>query len=276
MERRKRKGLPQLAPRCQGLWGLAATVLLLIHLFAPPGACEEQELVLGNLRIPKPYGYINDFAETMSARQEAELEDICRRIDRATGAQMVVVTIPDLADESSSDVRTRLFEAWQIGRKNDNRGLLILHALEERRIEVEVGYDLEPVITDSRVGAILDREALPAFRGGKFYEGYHNTIAAFYELARGDASARPGDDAYRSGAAPSGGQGGSKKFPLKTLLMAPIFLYLLIRHPRLLIFMLLSGMGGRRGGSAGGGSFGGGFGGFGGGMSGGGGAGRSY
>ncbi len=263
-------------PKKPGQWASTVVGLLLLFWLIPPGACDERVLDLGDLHIDAPGGYVNDFAGTMSARQATELEEICRRVDQAIGVQIALVTIPDLAGESAADVRTRLFEVWHIGREDDNRGLLILHAVAERRIEIEVGYDLEPVITDVQTGAILDREALPAFRGGRFHEGYRNTIAALYELARDDENARAGADAYRRGSSGGSRREKSRGFPLKGLLMAPIFLYLLIRHPRLLLFMLLTGVGGRRGGYGGGGSFGGGFGGFGGGMSGGGGAGRSY
>lgn len=267
--------------KIMGWRGLGATVFLWLVLLLPLSpalaAPEGGAFVLGDLRIPAPTGYVNDIAGILSPNEVNELEGVCRRIDRATGAQIAIAIIPDLAGETAGDVRTRLFETWQVGRKDDNRGLLILHAVAERRVEVEVGYDLEGVITDARAGRILDETLVPRFRAGDYFGGYRDGLSALYERISGDESSRAGRDAYRQGGSrDSGGpQGGSRGFPWGSLLLAPIFLYLLIKHPRLLLLLLLSGMGGgRRGGQ--GGSFGGGFGGFGGGMSGGGGAGRSY
>ena len=207
-----------------------------------------------------------------------QLEQISRQIDRQTGAQVALVIVASLAGEPVTEVRNRLFEAWGVGRADD-RGLLILHALEERRIEVEAGYGLEGVLPDARVGAILDASVMPHFEAGDFFSGYRDGLLAFGRFLVEDPDARPGQDAYRSparsGSAGGGrARSGEKGFPWGTLLMAPVFIYLAIRHPRLLLLLLIFGGGGRRGGMSGG--FGGGFGGFGGGGSGGGGAGRGY
>ncbi|MCK4305389.1 MAG: TPM domain-containing protein [Candidatus Eisenbacteria sp.] len=237
-----------------------------------------RELVMGDLRIPPPTGYVNDFAQVMTRAQRLELEDLCRRLDRASGAQLALVILPSVEREPITEVKNRLFEAWQVGRKSDDRGLLIVHALSERRIEVEVGYGLEPILPDARVGALLDQAVMPLFKEGRFFEGYRSGIAAFGQRILADPNAKGGSDAYRRGGRPSSGQsgGGSRRFPIGGLLLVPVFLYLLIRHPRLLLLLLIMNMGGSRRGGGLGGSFGGGFGGFGGGMSGGGGAGRSY
>jgi uncharacterized protein len=230
---------------------------------------------MGELRIPLPRGYVNDYAEILSRAQRSELEELCRRIDRASGAQVALVVLPDLKGEPITEVRGRLFEAWGVGRAAGDRGLLILHALQERRIEVEVGYGLEPILPDARVGVILDRAVVPEFGEGRFFAGYRAGIIALGERILQDPDAAPGPDAYRQGTRPQGGR--SRGFPLGALLLVPVFLYLLVRHPRLLLLLLLMNMGGRRGFGGGlGGGFGGGFGGFGGGLSGGGGAGRSY
>jgi uncharacterized protein len=255
------------------LWLMFFVSLSLVQtpaLAAPKGS----EFVLGDLRIPPPTGYVNDFAGILSSREAAELEQLCRRIDGKTGAQLAIAIIPSLAGETADDVRTRLFESWQMGRKDDHRGLLILHAIAERRVEVEVGYDLEGIIPDGVAGQILDEALVPRFRDGDYFGGYRNGLAALYKRISSDDAARGGQDAYtgRSG----GRRGGKRGFPWGGLLMAPIFVYLLIKHPRLLLLLLLSGMGGGRSRGGNGGGFGGGFGGFGGGMSGGGGAGRSY
>lgn len=263
-----------------GLW-LAVALLgcLVWTAVLPAGAQRSGELRMGDLRIPAPSGYVNDFAGALDRSQAAQLEQICRQIDRQTGVQVALVIVADLAAEPITEVRNRLFEAWGVGRADD-RGLLVLHALEERRIEVETGYGLEGVLPDARVGAILDEAVMPHFKAGDFYSGYRDGLLAFGNFLMEDPDARQGRDAYRPGARPGGAGTGrarssSNGFPWGTLLLAPVFIYLAIRHPRLLLLLLIFGGGGRRSGGMGGG-FGGGFGGFGGGGSGGGGAGRGY
>ncbi len=271
------------APRPAGGLALAARVVLgVVCLGAAlltagiPSAVADQgsTFVLGDLRIAPPTGYVNDQAGLLTAAQQSELEQLCRGIDQRTGAQIALAILPSLKGETADDVKVRLFEAWGVGHKADDRGLLILHALEERRIEIEVGYGLEGVLPDARVGRILDEHVVPNFRTEKFFEGYRAGLTAIGQVVAGDPDAQGGTDAYGRGT----GQGGGDRFPFVLLILIPILLYLFVRHPRLLVMLMLMNMGG--GGSGGGrgsrGGFGGGFGGFGGGRSGGGGAGRSY
>lgn len=256
-------------------FALVALVMILfgaaLAVTAPIAAAQaNQPLRLGNLHIPAPRGYVNDFAGALSPNEVSHLEQMCRQIDRTTGAQIALVIVTGLEGESATDVRTRLYEAWGVGRARDDRGLLILHALSERRIEVETGYGVEGVLPDGRVGRILDESVTPHFREGDLFAGYRGGLEAFAAALGEDPDSQPGQDAYRS----SSRQGAGRRLPLGSLLLIPIFIYLAIRHPRLLLLLLI--LGGRGGGRGTGGGFGGGFGGFGGGMSGGGGAGRSY
>jgi uncharacterized protein len=271
--------------RLRGIAPAAGAVVCLTLLCAallsvgPAAADQGTTFVLGELRIAPPTGYVNDLAGLLTDAQRGELEELCRTIDRETGVQIAVAIIPSLKGEEASDVKTRLFEAWGVGRKAENRGLLILHALQERRIEIEVGYGLEPILPDARVGRILDGRVIPHFRENQFFEGYRAGLLAIDEIIAKDPDARGGADAYGG----SGRPAGSGKLPVGVLLLIPVLLYLFVRHPRLLLLLMLMNMGGGRGGGMRGGfggglggGFGGGFGGFGGGMSGGGGAGRSY
>ncbi len=259
------------------LLGLLA--VLLVCCAATPGAQtghRAEEFVLGDLRIPPPRGYVNDFAGILTREQARELENICRAIDRQTSAQVALVILPTVAGESVTDVRTRLFETWKIGDAKDDRGLLILHTLEERRIEVETGYGLEPILPDATVGSILSEAVGPSFRQDRFFEGYRSGLMAFGDRILAGPGAQAGQDAYRGRSGRGSGRQGRRGLPIGGILMGIVFLYLFIRHPRLAMLLLIMNMGGRRGSYRGGGGFGGGFGGFGGGSSGGGGAGMSY
>lgn len=237
----------------------------------------------------KPQGYVSDFARVLDARARAELEDFCGRVEKATGAQIALVTIPSLDGEPVEAVAEQLFRRWGIGSKQNNEGVLVLLSIQDRRSRVEVGYGLEPAIPDGFAGSVL-RSMREALRAGDY-------AAALMEAAQtlGTRIARE-KNVEISGAPlprrrpppPDEGQ------PWQPLLVAlGIFAFLLLTGGRggrgggpvnLLLAMMLGNAIGRSGGRGGGGfggydgwgGGGGGFGGFGGGMSGGGGASGSW
>ena len=122
-------------------------MLLWLSLGIQVAAAQGQALTMGDLRIPRPTGYVNDLAHVLDPAQVRDLEQLCRSIDRRGGVQIALVTLPSLEGEPAGEVKTRLFEAWGVGRRQDDRGLLILHALytgEERRTEprVPMGFEI--------------------------------------------------------------------------------------------------------------------------------------
>ncbi len=227
----------------------------------------------------QPTGYVDDFAGVFKPAQRTSLEGYLQELDQKTGAQVAVVTLQSIDGGEIRDFANRLFEKWGIGKKGDDRGLLILTVLDQRRIWVEVGYGLEPLLPDARVGRILDQSVMPYFRRGDLADGliagaqaYGAVIAeqAGVQITQGIAQPRP--EAVGTGAH----QLSCTELLLIGLALL-IFIPIIMRHPWLLLFLLNSGRGGGFGGGGFGGGFGGGgFGGFGGGMSGGGGAGRSW
>jgi uncharacterized protein len=115
----------------------------------------------------QPKGYVNDFARVVAASEAAELERYAAAVEKATGVQMAFVTLPRLEGEPIEDVANLLYRRWGIGQKGKDEGVLILLAIAERRSRVEVGYGLEPVLTDGSAGSLL-REMRPALRGGGY------------------------------------------------------------------------------------------------------------
>jgi uncharacterized protein len=111
----------------------------------------------------QPQGYVSDFAGVIDAGSKGRLEKYAGEVERATGAQIALVTIPSLQGEPIEDVANTLFRAWGIGQKGKNEGILLLLAINDRRSRIEVGYGLEPILPDGFVGSIL-REMRPALR----------------------------------------------------------------------------------------------------------------
>lgn len=111
----------------------------------------------------KPRGYVNDFAGVLDATVAARLEAYSAAVERSTGAQMAFVTVDTLDGEPIDDVANRLFREWGVGKKGKDEGLMFLLAVRDRKQRAEIGYGLEPVLTDGYVGSVL-RSLRPALR----------------------------------------------------------------------------------------------------------------
>jgi uncharacterized protein len=255
---------------------------------AAQSAGVSEPLRLGDLAIPAPTGYVNDFAGALQARDRQVLEAYLRNLNSVTGAQFALVTIPSLEGEERDDVTVRLFEAWKLGAEEDDRGLLILDAIEDRQMRVEVGYGLEGILPDGLVGQLMD-EAIARFIRGRAtvtpqdrFQAYGLMIQSMAQIVARDAGVPAEDLVPRQ--IPTERQVRRRRSPLGVLpliIMVIVFLAIFRRNPLLALLLLLGMSGGGRGRYHGGfgggfGGFGGGFGGFGGGASGGGGAGRGY
>lgn len=228
----------------------------------------------GAEQFPRPTGAVNDFAGVIPAQYKQSMETVARELLRKTGAAVVVATVKDIEGNDPADYANRLYEAWGIGEKGKDRGVLVFLALKERRVRIEVGYGLEGVLTDGMSGEILDRYVVPLLKKGDYGGGLYNALMAVSSVIARDAdvslAALPRQETGKRKT--GGGSVGS-------LIFFFIIMALLLgtrQGRRMLPFLILMLLMGGRGGSGGFGGFGGGFGGFGGGMSGGGGAGRGF
>lgn len=229
----------------------------------------------GSDRLPeslKPSGYVSDFAGILQPADRAAIERLFTELEQKTGSQAAVVTLKSLEGGQIDDFANRLFERWGIGKKGKDNGLLLIASIADRKVRIETGYGFEGALPDAAAGRLLDQYVLPAFRAGNFSGGLRAGATA---LAAAAASASGAEltgipERYRRPAEEEGGLVSG----IFSFLFLIFFIWMLFRHPWLLLFMLSSGGRGSRGGGFGGG--GGGFGGFGGGMSGGGGASRGW
>src|SRR5580658_3899283 len=115
----------------------------------------------------KPTGYVNDFAHALDPVAARRLELYCANLERVTGVQMAIVLIDSLEDEPVEDVANRLYREWGIGKKGADEGLLILLSINDHKSRVEVGYGLEPTITDGFSGGVL-RDIRPILQQGNY------------------------------------------------------------------------------------------------------------
>ena len=244
---------------------LAVALVLMLLAFVVPVAA------VGPPVPAAPPNYVVDLAGVIDDGVEARTNAMLRELEQQTTAQVIVLTLPTLDGESLEAFSIDLaHNRWKLGQKGKDNGVLLTLAMQERKYRVEVGYGLEGVLPDSLVGSLGREVLVPAFRAGDFGGG----IAAMAgELATRVAAA---SGVALSGAPPvavrRSERSAGRPSPLAkglALLLIPIFIYLLVRHPQLLIMLLLSSRGGSRDswGGGGGGFGGGGGGGFGGGGS---------
>jgi uncharacterized protein len=243
--------------------------------------------LLAQFQVPaKPAAYVNDYANVLSPAAKTQLEALCTEINDKAKAQIFIVTVKTTGDTPIEDYSINLATKWKVGPKDSSSGILILYAIDDHKSRVEVGYGLEPILTDGKTGDFM-REAVPSMRN-QDYSGalilVTRRIADVIAQDRGitltggslPGAARPSNQGHDVG-----GLG-----TLITLGFIIFFLYMLMKRggggpsgrggsgwwvgP--MIGGMLGGGGGGGGWGGGGGGFGGGFGGGGGGSFGGGGA----
>lgn len=186
--------------------------------------------------FPQLTGRVVDQAQLLSPQTEAALTEKLAALERDTSDQLVVVTVDSLQDYEIEDYGYRLGRAWSLGQKDKDNGALLIIAPNERKIRIEVGYGLEPILTDALSSQIIQSRILPAFREGDFERGVVDGVGAVDEQLRLDpaeAQARAAAAAEAKPEAPVGA----------ILIVGVIFLFL---------FLGLVGGAARRGRRAGG------------------------
>ncbi|HRR02789.1 MAG TPA: TPM domain-containing protein [Treponemataceae bacterium] len=224
--------------------------------------------ILSAREVPPLSGPVNDYAAILSADEKETLESFLLALDRQTGVQIAVLTIPSLEGESLESFSLKTVEQWKLGEQDADNGALLLVSLGDRAVRIETGYGLEGSLTDVKSGLIIRNVIAPRFREGKYGAGILEAVRNMAGIAT-DNREILSESVKNPQKEKSGGN-------LAGLLFFIVF-YLIMRagfHRRGGLFaglFLGSMLGGRRGGSGGGFSSGG-FGGFsGGGFSGGGG-----
>jgi uncharacterized protein len=276
--------------RTSGAHPARASFILLILIAALPLASRAQ-----NFQIPdKPLGYVSDFANVLSPDAKAQLTALCTEVDQKAKAQIAIVTVPTTNGQDIFDYSHALATKWGIGPKQASRGILILYATNDHKYWTQVGYGLEGILPDGKVGG-FGREAVPILRQNNYDAALLLVTRRIADVIAQDAGVTLTGPSpvknYQRDNQPTSGAG---------LIVGLIFLFIFIS----IIFRIFRGGprgpmggsgsgwwigpligasigrggwgGGGFGGSGGGGGGGGGFGGFGGGSFGGGGAGGSW
>jgi uncharacterized protein len=252
--------------------------LLLAALFVVPAITAMAERVED---LPKPTDYVSDFAHVLSPEAIARLDRLCAQLDHSqANAQVTVVTIRTLDGVDPADFANALEDKWKMGRKGSDRGVLVFLAVDDHKRRIEVGYGLEGILPDGKLGDI-GREMVPALRANDFDGAVTLAVGEVAQVIAADAKVTLSDEEPMAAAQPV------RHGPAMGKLILLIILLVFFGGFHLLRFLFGFGLfGGFRGGPWIGGGFGGGgggdsgggsgFGGFGGGGFGGGGAGGDW
>ena len=242
---------------------------LLILLMLASSWCVQSQKAIPQ---PNPPRLVVDNANILSPEELNALEHKLVALDDSTSNQIVILTVPSLDDQPIEDVAVNTFRSWGIGNKKTNNGVLILVAVNDRKVKIEVGYGLEGAIPDVTCKDIIDNFISPNFKQSQYYKGLDAATDNLAKAAAGEYKTQ------RQGSKASGGSG------LLVFIVMLVIVFIFIGGSRggggggglwLAAPLLFSGGGFGGSNDNDGGGFGGGggdFGGFGGGSSGGGGA----
>jgi uncharacterized protein len=199
---------------------LVATPILLGPAFAQP-------------KFPPLSGRVVDQADILSAGAEADLTQKLAALEASTTDQVVVATVPSLQGYEIEEFGYQLGRAWGIGTEAKDNGVVFIVAPNERKVRIEVGYGLEPVLTDALSSTIIQGQVIPRFKAGDMEGGVvAGTDAILQQLQR------PEDEA-RAIAAQAGERQGAAEFGFPAAPLVPILFFLVL-------FFVLSRIGRRR------------------------------
>jgi uncharacterized protein len=215
------------------------------------------------LEVPPLEGRINDRAGVLPIDVRRELEARLTAYESNTGHQLAVLVVRSLEGDPIEDFSMRVVEAWKLGRKDRDDGMLLLIAVDDRKLRIEVGYGLEGELPDALAGRIIREVIVPAFRQGQLAQGITRAVEAMMAATGGEGEPLPPQRVQPRRRS----EGGLPPY-LLLLLVLLLFMGGGRRGGGAFVAGALMGMGGRggrSGGGFGGGGFRGGGGGFGGG-----------
>lgn len=177
----------------------------------------------GEIAVPAPHGPVTDLTGTFTAQQAAQLERRLRAFEARKGAQIAVLLVPTTQPEAIEQFSIRVVDAWQLGRKDVDDGVLLLVAKDDRQVRIEVGRGLEGALPDVIARRIIDQVILPRFRQDDFAGGVDEAVARIAALIEGEPL--PGLEGREQVDAPAG-----TETLLPLLLMVVFIVSGMLRH----------------------------------------------
>lgn len=195
----------------RSVFGWLLPVVLLLLALVPVG-----RLHAARAPVPALSGRVNDYASMISPEARQLIEQKLAALEAEESTQIAMLTVPSLQGEPIEEFSIRVAEAWKLGDKARDNGVLLIVSKGDRKIRIEVGYGLEGKLTDLESGRIIDEILKPAFAKGAFDSGFIDAAAALVASVKGEYQAPVAKKTERKG--PS--------IPLVMLILLALFLYL--------------------------------------------------
>lgn len=173
-------------------------LLLILGLLTSASFAAEGDLVA----VPALTGHVVDQAGLLQPQQAAALAGRLRQFEQQHGSQILVLIVPSVQPESIEQFSIRVFDAWKIGRKQANDGILLLVAVRDRKLRIDTGYGLEGAVPDAVAKRIVAESIAPPFRAGEPYAGLEAGVVQLMKLIEGEQLAP-----VKKAANTQGGQG---------------------------------------------------------------------
>jgi len=135
-----------------------------------------------SLDLPDYNGYINDYTGTLSVEWKAKTENLVQAVREETSCEIAVAVIDELGGATIEEYAAGLFAKWGIGKKDKDNGVLLLVAIKDRQLRIEVGYGLEAIIPDLKAKDIIDDVITPRFKNSDYDSGVYNGVVSIANI----------------------------------------------------------------------------------------------
>jgi uncharacterized protein len=173
----------------------AFSIAMVLCLVVFEGVAQAAFYERPKIQLPGPQGYVSDHAQAIDGEWKERIRSVCQDLERKTGVEMVVVTVPTIKPfESANEYATALYEKWGIGSTQQEHGMMVLVAVQERQAAITLGRQMLPVITPAVVNQVGRERLQPSIELGHFGEGLYLTVVALaspaQEIRVGDMSTK--------------------------------------------------------------------------------------
>ena len=190
---------------------------------------------LAQVAVPDLTARVTDLTNTLTAQQRSALEERLAAFEQRKGSQIAVLIVPTTEPEAIEQFGIRVAEKWKVGRKGVDDGAILLVAIKDRSLRIEVGYGLEGALSDAVANRIVEEHIVPRFKAGDYFGGIDAGVSRMMSVIEGEPLPPP-----RSGAGPRPGQGPSG---LESFLMVAFLLVFVVGGIIRTIFGRVAGSG---------------------------------
>jgi uncharacterized protein len=177
-----------------------------------------------DITVPYLTGRVVDDAHILSDAARDRITALSKAHEAATTNQVVVLTVPTVGDASIEEYAVKVFEAWKLGQKGRDNGVLVVVAPQDRKMRIEVGYGLEETLTDGAAGEIIRTWMTPAFKAGDYDKGIEDGVAAIVARLEG----KNGPSGRTPAVAPAVSGGGGELPPMPVRIIGGLFVFVLL------------------------------------------------